>query len=44
MTLRFLNDVANDAKSKQKSKTTKTASLKCETMDTLINIITGLSL
>ena len=42
MTLRFLNDVAYDAKSTQKSKIT--ASLKSETMGKLINRIPGFCL
>ena len=41
MTLHFLNDVANDAESTQKS---KIASLQSETMDKLINRIPGLCL
>ena len=41
MTLHFLNNVANDSESKQKSKIT---SLKSETMGKLINTVPGLRL
>ena len=42
MTLHFLNDVANDAESTQKSKITKKiTSLKSETMGILINRMPG---
>ena len=42
MTLHFLNDVANDAESTQKSKiTSPLSSLKSETMGKLINRIPG---
>ena len=43
MTLHFLNDVVNDAKSTKKSKIT-IACLKSETMGKLINRIPGLRL